>query len=148
MISIEIDTDLTFSADLLERAARDALDFSGCPDADLTLVLTGDTRIQTLNRDFLGKDAPTDVLSFPADEPDPETGRRYLGDVIVSLPRAAEQAGERGHAIEAEVQLLVVHGVLHLLGHDHVGAEEKNRMWAAQSEVLERLGLSPEIVHE
>ena len=134
--------------DLLERAARAALDLSGAPDADLTLVLTGDSQIQALNRDFLGKDAPTDVLSFPADESDPETGRRYLGDVVISLPRATEQAGERGHTVEAEVQLLVVHGVLHLLGHDHAGAEEKARMWAAQAEVLERLGVSPAIVHE
>ena len=148
MITVETDPDLTFPNDLLEQAARAALDLSGVPDADLTVVLTGDSRIQTLNRDFLGRDAPTDVLAFPADEPDPETGRRYLGDVIVSLPRAADQAAERGHAVEAEVQLLVVHGVLHLLGHDHAEAEEKARMWAAQSEVLERLGVSPEIVHE
>jgi probable rRNA maturation factor len=148
MTFIEIDSGLTFRADLLERAARAALDLSGAPDADLTLVLAGDSRIQALNRDFLGKDVPTDVLSFPADEPDPQTGRRYLGDVIVSLPRATEQAGERGHSVEAEVQLLVVHGILHLLGHDHAGAGEKARMWAAQAEVLERLGVSPAIVHE
>jgi probable rRNA maturation factor len=148
MTFIEIDSGLTFRTDLLECAARAVLDLSGIPDADLTLVLTGDSRIQAFNRDFLGKDAPTDVLSFPADEPDPETGRRYLGDVIVSLPRATEQAGERGHSVEAEVQLLVVHGVLHLLGHDHAEAGEKARMWAAQAEVLERLGVSPAIVHE
>ena len=107
-----------------------------------------DVRIQALNRDFLAHDVPTDVLSFPADEPDPETGRRYLGDVVISLERAAEQARERGHAFEAEMQLLVVHGVLHLLGHDHAEAEEKARMWAAQAGVLERLGVSPNIVHE
>ena len=148
MISIEIDPTLTFPEDLLERAARSLLDFSGVPDADLTLVLTGDSRLQALNRDFLGNDTPTDVLSFPADEPDPETGRRYLGDVIISLPRATEQAGERGHLVEAEVQLLVVHGILHLLGHDHAGAEEKARMWAAQAEVLERFGVSPSVIHE
>jgi len=148
MITIETGSDQTFPVDLLERAARAVLDLSGVPDADLTLVLTGDPQIQTLNRDFLGIDAPTDVLSFPADEPDPETGRRYLGDVIVSLPRATEQAGERGHTVEAEVQLLVVHGVLHLLGHDHAGADDKARMWAIQAEALDRLGVSPKIVHE
>jgi probable rRNA maturation factor len=148
MTFIEIDSGLTFRADLLERAARAVLDLSGALDADLTLVLTGDSQIQALNRDFLGKDAPTDVLSFPADEPDPQTGRRYLGDVLVSLPRATEQAGERGHSVEAEVQLLVVHGVLHLLGHDHAEAGEKASMWAAQAEVLNRLGVSSAIVHE
>ncbi|KAF0108364.1 MAG: hypothetical protein FD146_938 [Anaerolineaceae bacterium] len=148
MIHVEIDAETNISAELVERAARAALDLSGAPDADLTVVLAGDERIRLLNRDFLGKDAPTDVLSFPADEPDPETGRRYLGDVVLSVPRAAAQAGERGHALEAEVQLLVVHGVLHLLGHDHAQAEEKARMWAAQSEVLARLGVSPAVVHE
>jgi probable rRNA maturation factor len=149
MISIEIDPDLTFESNILERAAQATLDLNGVPNADLTLVLTGDARLQELNREYLGKDAPTDVLSFPAgDETDPETGRRYLGDVILSLARATEQAQQRGHAIEAEIQLLVVHGVLHLLGHDHAEADEKSRMWAAQAEALERLGISPNIVHE
>ena len=148
MIFIESESDQTFPKELLERAARAVLDLSASPDADMTIVLVEDARIQALNRDFLSHDAPTDVLSFPADEPDPETGRRYLGDVVISLARAVEQARERGHAFEAEMQLLVVHGVLHLIGHDHAGPEEKERMWAAQAGALERLGVSPQIVHE
>jgi probable rRNA maturation factor len=148
MIFIESESGQTFPKELLERAARTVLELSGSPDADLTIVLVDDARIQALNRDFLAHDAPTDVLSFPADEPDPETGRLYLGDVVISLARAAEQARERGHAFEAEMQLLVVHGVLHLLGHDHAEAGEKERMWAAQAGALERLGVSPNIVHE
>jgi probable rRNA maturation factor len=151
MIFLEIDPDLklslqrirAFPPDLLERAALAALAHqSSLADADLTLVLTGDPQIQALNRAFLGLDPPTDVLSFPADETDPETGRRYLGDIVISIPRAESQARAGGHALEAELQLLVVHGVLHLLGHDHTEAEEKARMWAAQAEVLERLGLA------
>ena len=134
--------------DILERAAKVALLQQSAPDADLTLVLTGDAQLQALDRDFLNKDAPTDVLSFPACETDPETGRRYLGDIIISVPRAEAQSITAGHSLEAELSLLVVHGVLHLLGHDHAGAEEKARMWAVQSEVLTRLGLSPTIVHE
>jgi probable rRNA maturation factor len=148
MIFINSDPGQAFPTDVLERTAQAALDLSGVPDADLTIVLVDNARIQVLNRDFLAQDAPTDVLSFPADEPDPETGRRYLGDVVISLARADEQARERGHALESEMQLLVVHGVLHLLGHDHAGAGEKARMWAAQAGVLERLGVSPKIVHE
>jgi len=148
MIFIESESDQTFPTDLLECAARAVFDLSGIPDADLSIVLVDDARIQTLNRDFLAHDAPTDVLSFPADETDPETGRRYLGDVVISLVRAEEQAREQGHAVEAEMQLLVVHGILHLLGHDHAEAGEKERMWAAQAGVLERLGISPNIVHE
>ena len=148
MITIEIEAGQAFPLGLLERAARAVLDLSGSPDADLTLVLTNDDRIQALNRDFLHHDAPTDVLAFPAEEENPETGRRYLGDVVISLPRALEQSGERGHAVEAEVQLLVVHGILHLLGHDHAGEQEKAAMWKAQIEILGSLGVSPQIVHE
>jgi probable rRNA maturation factor len=111
-------------------------------DGDLTIVLTDDAQLRELNRDYLGIDRPTDVLSFPASETDPETARRYLGDILISVQRADEQARATGHALEAEVQLLAVHGTLHLLGYDHAEADEKARMWKAQAEVLERLGLS------
>lgn len=150
MINLEIIPDFrrVFNPDILERAAKAALLQQSIPEVDLTLVLTGDAQVQALDRDFLGKDATTDVLSFPAGETDPETGRRYLGDIIISVPRAEAQSNSAGHSLEAELSLLVVHGVLHLLGHDHAGKEEKNRMWAAQSEVLTRLGIPPTIVHE
>jgi probable rRNA maturation factor len=148
MIFVENLSDRIFSADLLEHAALAVLDLSSVPAGDLTIVLVDDARIQELNRDFLGHDATTDVLSFPADEADPDTGHRYLGDVVISFVRAVEQAIEGGHTVEAEMQLLVVHGVLHLLGHDHASKEEKERMWAAQAKVLESLGISPKIVHE
>jgi probable rRNA maturation factor len=149
MINIEIIPDFrrVFMPDILERAAKATLLQQSAPDADLTLVLTGDSQIQILDRDFLGKDAPTDVLSFPASETDPETGRPYLGDVIISVPRAEAQAIAAGHSLEAELSLLVVHGVLHLLGHDHGIAEEKKHMWAAQADVLVQLGIPPSIVH-
>lgn len=146
MITIELEARPDFPGRLLEEAARAALDLSAAPDADLTILLTGDEEIRALNRDFLGHDYPTDVLSFPADEPDPETGRRYLGDVVISLPRAIEQAAARGHTVEAEAQLLVVHGVLHLLGHDHAEADEKARMWTAQAKVLESLGVKVNVI--
>jgi probable rRNA maturation factor len=148
MIFIENETAQAFPQDQLVQAAQAVLNLPGVADGDLTIALVDDLRIQALNRDFLGHDAPTDVLSFPAGESDPETGRIYLGDVVISFVRAAEQASARGHAVEAEMQLLVVHGVLHLLGHDHAGADEKQRMWAAQAGVLGHLGISPKIVHE
>ena len=151
MIFLEINPELKLSLppDLLERAAQAVLAHQSiAADADLTLVLTSDEQIQALNRDFLGRDAPTDVLSFPADETDPETGRCYLGDVVISISRAESQARAGGHALEAELQLLVVHGVLHLLGHDHAGAQERAMMWAAQAEVLERLGVPASIIRE
>lgn len=152
MITIEPKT--KFPAKLLERAARAALEHqSASLDSDLTIVLTDDARIQELNRDYLGIDAPTDVLSFPASETDgseidPETGSSYLGDILISLPYAARSAERAGHPLEAEVQLLTVHGVLHLLGHDHAKVREKARMWKAQAEILELLGLGEVKIRE
>jgi probable rRNA maturation factor len=92
----------------------------------------------------LGIDAPTDVLSFSAQEDGgpfvaaPEAGG-YLGDVILSYPRAVEQARERGHSTEQELDLLIVHGILHLLGYDHASEGEKAVMWAQQEAILESL---------
>ena len=77
-------------------------------------LLTGDETLHRLNRDFRGKDAPTDVLSFPS--PSPDGG---LGDIAISVDRAREQAAAYGHALDSELQILLLHGVLHLLGHDH-----------------------------
>ena len=139
---INIESKFDFPKRLLERAARAALTHQKqSPDADLSIVLTDNARLQRLNRDYLGVDAPTDVLSFPASESDPETGLPYLGDILISIPRARAQAKAAGHALESEVQLLVVHGVLHLLGHDHAKPKEKAKMWKAQAEILAGLGL-------
>ena len=139
---INIESTFTFSKELIERATHAALTHqSQSLDCDLTFVLTDDAQLRELNRDYLGIDAPTDVLSFPASESDPETGARYIGDIIISMPYATRSAEKAGHGLEAEVQLLVVHGVLHLLGHDHAEADEKTRMWKAQAEILKSLGL-------
>jgi probable rRNA maturation factor len=128
-------------AALCNKAAEMALECADAgPECDLTLVVSSDTQLQDLNRQYLGIDTPTDVLSFQADELDPETGRRYLGDVIISYPRAQAQADAGGYALLDELQLLVVHGVLHLLGHDHGADVEKEAMWALQADVLKRLG--------
>lgn len=126
---------------ILEKAALQTLKHSDpALQADMTLVLTDDVQLQQLNREYLGIDAPTDVLSFPGGDTDPDTQMLYLGDVIVSLPQAYAQAAAAGHPLEAELQLLVVHGTLHLLGHDHTDSAEKARMWQAQAEVLSSLG--------
>lgn len=139
---INIESEVSFPKKLLERAVENALkNQSASLDSELTIVLTDDSKIKELNRGYLEIDAPTDVLSFPASETDPETGAHYIGDIIISLPYAAKSAEKAGHPLESEVQLLVVHGVLHLLGYDHAEADEKARMWKAQSEILEALGL-------
>ena len=139
---INIKSEVPFSNDLVERAANAALAHQAQSlDSELSVILTNDARLHELNLNYLGVDAPTDVLSFPASETDPETGARYIGDILISMPRAQAQAEAAGHSLEAEVQLLVIHGVLHLLGHDHAEPEEKARMWKAQTEILESLGL-------
>jgi probable rRNA maturation factor len=149
---IHIDLKQEFSdVTLLKHAARLTLDISSSliPDfeftpakVDMTIVLTDDAQLHELNREYLGVDAPTDVLSFPAAESDPETSTQYLGDILISIPRAKQQAEAAGHSVEAEAQLLVVHGTLHLLGHDHAKVKDKARMWKAQAEVMSGLGLS------
>jgi probable rRNA maturation factor len=139
---IHIESEISFPKDLLERAARATLEHEAQSlDSELSVILTDDARLHELNLNYLGVDAPTDVLSFPASETDPETGAPYIGDILISIPRAQTQAEAAGHSLEAELQLLVVHGVLHLIGHDHAQAKEKARMWKAQAEILESLGL-------
>jgi probable rRNA maturation factor len=125
---------------LLENAAQTTLDQQRIPaEPDITIVIAGNKEIQALNKEYLDNDAPTDVLSFPSDELDLDTGNRYLGDIIISYPQAEAQAQSGGHALRAEIELLVVHGVLHLLGHDHAEEVQKAEMWTAQAEVLRLL---------
>jgi len=148
MVNVESKLEpMPVAAALVEDAAVKTLTYEAVA-GDLTILLSDDAQVRELNRQYLGIDAPTDVLSFPAGEADPDTGVTYLGDVIISVPQAGAQARAAGHALEAEVQLLVVHGVLHLLGHDHAQSEAKGRMWAAQTEVLNQLGLRDMVIRE
>lgn len=147
MIILESTLPLPFDFSLLEEAATAALRHQSAA-GDLSLVLTSDEELQRLNREYLGVDSPTDVLSFPASETDPETGGIYLGDIIISLPRVEIQAHAAGHPPADEARLLVVHGVLHLLGHDHAHAGEKSRMWKAQGEILKKLNLGHVKINE
>ncbi len=127
----------------LREAARKTLAHESAPSrAELTLVITGDDEIRDLNRRYRGVDASTDVLSFADAAADMRLVEPvYLGDVIISYPRAEAQAASAGHSVTAELLLLVVHGILHLLGHDHADRAEKRKMWAAQTEILNGLGV-------
>ncbi|KAA3663887.1 MAG: rRNA maturation RNase YbeY [Chloroflexi bacterium] len=111
------------------------------PPAGLSLVLTDDDQLQQLNRDFRQIDAPTDVLSFPAQMPEIDIPDMvpYLGDILISVPYASRQATKEGHSLIEELQLLTVHGVLHLLGYDHMEPAEKEKMWGVQTAVLHKL---------
>jgi probable rRNA maturation factor len=99
-----------------------------------TWLLTDDAELQRLNRQFLGRDYPTDVLSFPSAE-----GEGSIGEIAISLERAAEQARERGHSLRNEVEILLLHGVLHLLGMDH--ETDRGRMARAERRHRRELGL-------
>jgi probable rRNA maturation factor len=113
---------------------------------ELAIVITSDAQVRYLNRHYRGVDSPTDVLAFWQAEGDgfviPPGAPRYLGDVIISFQTAEAQARRAGHSVEAELQLLTVHGVLHLLGYDHAQQDEKTAMWAAQTEILGALGVA------
>ncbi|MFN2119027.1 MAG: rRNA maturation RNase YbeY [Anaerolineales bacterium] len=148
MIHVQAQSEPPSVAPDLIRAAAEAALAHLRATGELTVVLAGDTQLRALNRRYLGIDAATDVLAFPAEQPDPESGARYLGDILISVHRARVQARRAGHPLEAEVQLLVVHGVLHLLGHDHAEAPAKSRMWSAQTEVLRSLGLQDIVVDD
>jgi probable rRNA maturation factor len=142
MIQVEIGEGIHFEhTDALKQAAEAAVKHSRVAEpVELTIALEGDERLQQLNRDFLGTDAVTDVLSFPADEFDPDAQSKYIGDVVISFPQAQHQAQNAGHPTLAELQLLVVHGVLHLLGYDHAEEAEKQAMWQQQAEILAEIG--------
>ncbi len=116
------------------------------PKDELGLVITSQERVRELNRNYLGRDAPTDVLAFsmlPAEEGSasfipPPDGIRHLGEVIISYPQAVIQAGEQGHSTDKEIATLVTHGVLHLLGYDDETPQLRKQMQAKEQEVLSR----------
>lgn len=117
-------------------------------DAEVDVTFVDDSEIQTLNKQFRNIDKSTDVLSFPLGEngeydTNPETNLKMLGDVIISVEHAYEQADLYGHGTEREIAYLTVHSVLHLLGYDHVnGGLEKTIMREKEESVLNRLGLA------
>lgn len=113
----------------------------GWPDAELSVLFVGDRGMRTLNHTWRGKDKTTDVLSFPLRE-----GRfsniqpEMLGDIVISIPVAVRQAKAAGHSLAAEVERLLVHGLVHLLGFDHEqGRREARRMKRKEQQLLKRM---------
>jgi probable rRNA maturation factor len=110
-------------------------------NVELGLVIVDDERIRELNRQFRQVDSPTDVLAFVMSEGDSpalqdSTMPLYLGDVIISFPRAEAQSQAAGHPVDDELDLLAVHGTLHLLGFDHDTEDKKKEMWSRQESIL------------
>lgn len=138
--------------ELIRKSVEMALNLEGVrSDLEVSVALVDNDYIRELNKTYRGKDAPTDVLSFPMLEPGevddvPSEGEveQLLGDIVISLEKAEEQAKSYGHSFEREVAFLVVHGVLHLLGYDHEIEEERKIMRQKEEEVLKALGLTRE----
>lgn len=124
------------------------------PQAGVTVIIESDDVIRAMNQQYRGIDAPTDVLTFPA-EPLPddigdEADADYLGDVLIAYGYTLQQAQQSAHAPFDEFALMVVHGVLHLLGYDHDTLEHQQAMWAKQQQLLNELGINivvPDFVH-
>jgi probable rRNA maturation factor len=148
-IKIQIDDPFVESINqaLIEKAACKTLETKeGYYSFELGIVITDDENIYKINREYRGVDAPTDVISFALLEGDdsfvmPPDNTLHLGEVVISYPRAAEQAKEQNHSTERELAWLVTHGVLHLLGYDHENDAERQTMQAIESDILAEIGL-------
>ena len=122
----------------IEERAKRILEILGIENSELSVLITGDGEIKELNKTYRGKDRPTDVLSFPMG--DRIDGKLILGDVVISLDTARRQAKELGHSLEEEVERLLVHGILHLLGYDHeLGREEERKFRELEERALAQL---------
>ncbi len=137
-----------FAASLSEKRlaaiARRVLEAEGTPPAELSVTVTDDETVRSLNREYAGEDAVTDVLSFSQREGEefaaPEDSVPPLGEVIIAYPQALRQATEHRRSLEAEVARLLIHGILHLLGYDHAEPEDERRMRAREEELLGTTG--------
>ncbi len=127
----------------LQKAVSDTLFHQQFqPTVDVAIVIEDNDHIQSLNQTYRGIDEPTDVLTFPHGVIDPDTGREYLGDIVIAYPQAAKQAEAGGHPVMDELVILVVHATLHLLGYDHETDQQKRMMWSVQDDILNKLGIS------
>ena len=126
----------------MEHAALAALEREG-RDGDLTILVDTPDRIQTLNREFRNVDSVTDVLTFPAWEGEISlSADGYLGDIMICYERAKEQAASYGHSLKRELSFLAVHGVLHLLGYDHMTDADERVMREKQTAILDSIGVT------
>ncbi len=117
------------------------------PGVEMGLVIASQEKVRQLNKTYLGEDEPTDVLAFSmleqgttADQlpfTTPPDGTVHLGEVIISYPQAAKQAGEHRHSVKREVAILIIHGILHLLGYDHDTLKPKRKMSAREAAIID-----------
>ena len=143
---------LTFPQETIDNvttAAETVGRLYGVENGEVSVTLTDNEYIHKLNKEYRGIDRPTDVLSFAlneSEEPEVDDGPdiNVLGDLVISVERAREQAADYGHSVRREVAFLTVHGMLHLLGYDHIEDEDREEMEAEQRTVMNALGISRE----
>jgi probable rRNA maturation factor len=135
-LQIKQEFQANFNEKILQAWVRGTLNYLEVEDCDLSIVIGNNSEIHQLNREYRHIDAPTDVLSFVYDMIDPETETRYLGDIIISAEKVFEQAEQAGHSSQFEACTLVVHGILHLLGYDHVEISDEAVMFPLQEKIL------------
>lgn len=143
-ILIQNETNRTIDmADNLEKVVAEVLKTEDLSfDYEVSITFVDKDQIHKLNKEFRDVDRPTDVLSFPLDEDFFIEGvDTMLGDIVISMDVAEEQANEFGHSIEREIMYLIAHSMLHLLGYDHMDDEEKSIMRAREKEVMRNLGV-------
>src|SRR5262249_21227687 len=128
----------------LRAAARAVLEGEGRDDSEISLAFVDNPTIHRLNQRYLGHDEPTDVLSFPLSPP---KAKKLVGELVIGAEVAKSQAGERGHDVQAELALYVIHGLLHLCGYDDGTDREAARMRQRERHYLQQLGL-PDIAGE
>lgn len=138
----ELKTPVIIDSEKLEQIASAVLSDYYDEMPDFTLTFVEPEAIRELNKTYRDTDSVTDVLSFESDgEYDPETGLEYLGDIIICAQQAEKQAEQSGHSFENEIALLEIHGLLHLLGYDHMDDDQKEEMWKYQDMYLEKCGI-------
>jgi probable rRNA maturation factor len=142
MIDVEIEDDawleaLPEAASVVDRAVSATLRATGAQGADVAVLLTDDETVRAMNRDFRGKDQPTNVLSFPA----APTAAPHLGDVALAYETCAREAAARNTPLEHHLTHLVAHGALHLLGWDHQSDAEAEAMESVERKILAELGM-------
>ncbi len=124
----------------LKHAMRTLLASVDQRDAAISLTLVDDDAIRELNREHRGNDKATDVLSFPL-EPEPFSGEKLLGDIVISIDTARRQAADYDAPLQRELERLMIHGLLHVLGHDHMEAGERARMEAEERRLATAIGM-------
>jgi len=127
---------------IIERVVKETLKYEQyINEAEISISFVTNDEIRELNKQYRWIDKVTDVLSFPLGGTNPETDEVMLGDIVLSLDKAREQADIYGHAFRRELGFLTVHSVLHLLGYDHINEDEEKVMFTRQEEILKRVGL-------